>query len=225
MKYWDITFLFTVILLFSLSFKADAQLIRYVAVGDSYTIGTGIQPEESWPSILTKKLSSQGIPIEITANLGKNGWTTQDVINAQLPIYKTLKPDFATLLIGVNDWVKEVDAKTFRLNLGKLMDDMITQLPQKDHLVVITIPDFSVTPTGSQFALGRNIPEGIAEFNSIIIEEAKRRNLKVVDIYPLTQKMKDDRSLIAEDGLHPSSLEYQLWEKLIYPEAEKILRK
>ena len=106
---------FIIFLLTASNIIADNnQTIRYVALGDSYTIGTGALPEESWPAVLTRHLKSDGVAVDLIANLGRNGWTTQDVLQYQLPVYKTLKPDFASLLIGVNDWVQGVDAKIFQ---------------------------------------------------------------------------------------------------------------
>src|SRR5438477_7648358 len=133
-------------------------------------------------------------------------------IDRELPVFIETKPNFATLLIGVNDWVQGVDAKTFRERLVTLMDRMLAVLPDKGHLLVVTIPDFGVTPTGAKFSRGRDIAAGITSFNKIVMDEAKKRDLRVVDIYPLSKAMGNGRSLVAEDGLHPSAKEYAEWE-------------
>ena len=199
--------------------------IRYVPIGDSYTIGEGTFLERSWPALLVKHLQASGIHIKLLTNPSKTGWTTQNAIDYELPIYESLRPTFATLLIGVNDWVQGVDIETFRQRLAFLLDKMLEILPQKDHLLLVTIPDFSATPKGAMYGRGRNISSGIAEFNKIIIKEAKGRGLTVVDIFPISQNMKENFSLISHDGLHPSGKEYGLWEELIYKEAYKILSK
>jgi len=198
--------------------------IRYVAVGDSYTIGEGAKPDEAWPNILTKHLKEKGIDVELIANPSRTGWTTQNAIDRELTVFVESKPTFATLLIGVNDWVQGVDEKAFRERLITLMDRMLAVLPDKRRLLVVTIPDFGVTPTGTKYSRGRNIAEGIASFNKIIFEEAKKRDLQVVDIYPLSKQMGNDRSLVAEDGLHPSAKEYAEWEKVIFPAARELLK-
>jgi lysophospholipase L1-like esterase len=92
-------------------------------------------------------------------------------------------------------------------------------------LLVVTIPDFSVTPDGPTYARGRNISEGIASFNKIVTEESKKRGLRVVDIFELSKKMGSDKSLVAADGLHPSAKEYAEWEKIIFPAALELLAK
>ena len=196
---------------------ASENEIIYVPIGDSYTIGEGARPEESWPALLAKHLNENGIPLKLVANPARTGWTTQDAINDELSAFESLHPYFSTLLIGVNDWVQGVDAGLFRQRLSFLMDKMLETLGDKENLLIVTIPDFSVTPAGSLYADGRNVHEGIAAFNAIIKEEAAARKLSVIDIYPLSGEMKNDSSLIAKDGLHPSAKEYALWEKLIYP--------
>src|SRR6266571_9055873 len=80
--------------------------IRYAAIGDSYSIGEGASPKESWPAILTQHLNAQGLHVDLVANPSRTGWTTKDAINHELPIFTESKPDFATLQIGVNDWVQ-----------------------------------------------------------------------------------------------------------------------
>ena len=201
------------------------EKIRYVAIGDSYTIGEGASEEESWPSLLTKHLQKEGIDIELIANPSRTGWTTKDAIDYELSVYKSSKPNFATLLIGVNDWVQGISKDEFRKRLAFLIDEMLKELPNNDRLLVITIPDFSATSNGYFYSNGRDISNGILEFNSIIKEEAKKRNLKVVDIFTLSKGMSNDRNLVAKDGLHPSAKEYALWEEEIFPDASDILSK
>jgi acyl-CoA thioesterase I len=198
--------------------------IRYVAIGDSYSIGEGASPEQSWPAILTRHLNARGLHVDLIANPSVTGWTTQQAIDRELPVFVPSKPTFATLQIGVNDWVQGVDEETFRKHFVSLIDQMLAVLPDKKRLVVVTIPDFGVTPTGGRYARGRNISEGITRFNQIINEEAKKRGLKVVDVFPLSQAMKDS-SLVAADGLHPSAKEYAEWEKLIFPIVLELLQR
>lgn len=208
-----------------LDFSVMSQTpVRYIALGDSYTIGTGASEKEAWPEVLTKHLKENKVNIELVANPAHNGWTTQNVIEQELPVLDRSKATFVTLLIGVNDWVQGVDAKTFQKNLVKIIEHVQEQLPDKSKLILITIPDFGVTPGGGRYSGGRNISEGVKEFNTIILEEAKKRNLKTVDIFEKSKEMGKDNSLVADDGLHPSVKEYAIWEKLIYPVAYGMLK-
>ena len=224
----------TLTLLFAVSFAivttaanrmdGNNSHIRYVAIGDSYSIGEGATPDESWPAILTRHLNENGLHVDLVANPSVTGWTTQQAIDRELPIFVQSKPTFASLQIGVNDWVQGVDEKTFRKRFTFLLDEMLALLPDKKRLLIVTIPDFGVTPTGGRYARGRNISEGLSRFNEIINEEAKKRGLKVVDVFPLSQAVKNDPSLVGPDGLHPSAKEYAEWEKIIFPAALDLLK-
>jgi lysophospholipase L1-like esterase len=203
----------------------QAERIRYAAIGDSYSIGEGASPNESWPAVLTRDLNAEGLHVDLVANPSRTGWTTQQAIDHELPIFVAAKPNFATLQIGVNDWVQGVDAETFRKRFVALVDRMLEVLPNKNRLLIVTIPDFGVTPTGPRYARGRNISDGILSFNKIIAEEVMKRCLRVVDVFQLTKRMDNDPTLVAADGLHPSAKAYAEWEKIIFPAAVELLKK
>lgn len=215
-----------ILLLFVPEKQESKKTINYIAFGDSYTICTGTSnSNEHWPTILSKHLTESGIKTKLISNPSKNGFSTQNVIDNELPLLKTKTIDFATLLIGVNDWVRQVDIETYHKNLNYCIDEIQKKLSNKNHLLLITIPDFGVTPQGNLYGSGRNISNGISEFNNIIKSEAKKRGLVCVDIFPVSQQMKNNQDLVAADGLHPSAKEYAIWETLIFPEAKKLLDK
>ncbi|MES2565408.1 MAG: SGNH/GDSL hydrolase family protein [Bacteroidota bacterium] len=207
-------------------FQRDKSALKYIAFGDSYTICTGTNAiDEQWPTILSKHLTEAGIKTDLVANPSKNGYSTQNVIDYELPLLKNQTLDFATLLIGVNDWVRQVDMKTYHKNLNYCIDEIQKHLSNKNHLLLITIPDFGVTPQGKLYGNGRNISEGISEFNDIIKTETKKRGLVCVDVFTVSQQMKNNKDLVAADGLHPSAKEYAVWETMIFSEAKKLLSK
>jgi len=204
--------------------QTNTEKIRYAVIGDSYSCGEGAKPTESWPALLTEHLKWLGVNIDLVSNPSVTGWTTKDAIDKELPKYVNSNPNFATLLIGVNDWVQGVDETAFRNRLSYLLDSMLAVLPNKKRLLVVTIPDFGVTPTGPKYARGRNIHEGITQFNKIVTEEARKRGLQVVDIFPLSKNMGHDKSLVAKDGLHPSAKAYAEWENITFPAALELLK-
>jgi acyl-CoA thioesterase I len=206
-----------------MSMHEQSNKVRYVALGDSYTICEGASESESWPVLLAAHLNESGIAAELVANPSRTGYTTQDLIDKELAVFERSSPTFATLLIGVNDWVRGVDEGTFRKNLVFIIDRIQSMLPDKKMLVLITIPDFGVTPSGKYYGGGRDISAGISSFNAIIMDEAKKRDLKVVDIFPVSKEMKNDPELVASDKLHPSAKEYAIWEKMIFPVAREAL--
>lgn len=224
-KHLIIFFSCTLAILFLCFKNMDDGIIKYVAVGDSYTIGTGANPNEAWPILLTKHLNDAGIKTELVANPSKNGFSTQNLIDMELPVFDKSGATFVTLLIGVNDWVREVNATTYTKNLILILDHVQKGLPNKNNILLVTIPDFGVTPQGAYFANDRDVSKGLTEFNNIIKTEAKKRGLPVVDIFEISKQMKDNTELTAKDGLHPSAKEYAVWETLIFPEAKKMLSK
>src|SRR5438105_5055016 len=203
----------------------EKEKIRYAVVGDSYSCGEGASPKESWPALMTQDLNAKGLNVELVSNPSVTGWTTKQAIDRELPKFVNSNPNFATLLIVVNDWVHGIDETTFRNRFSYLLDQMLAVLPNKKHLLVVTIPDFGVTPTGPKYSRGRNIHEGIMQFNQIVTEEARKRGLEVVDIFPVSKKMGQDKSLVAKDGLHPSAKAYAEWEKISFPAALELLTK
>jgi len=82
----------------ALAFADEGHLVRYVALGDSYTIGTGAALDESWPAVCAAHLRQKGVPIELVGNLGRNGWTSENLIDDELPQLKELKPRFCLYL-------------------------------------------------------------------------------------------------------------------------------
>jgi acyl-CoA thioesterase I len=215
--------LFFNIFAFSQNNALEIRKVKYVPLGDSYTICEGAKASECWTEILSVNLYKRGIQLEILANPARSGFTTKDLIERQLPLFENYKPEFTTLLIGVNDWVQEVNPEEFRKNYVLILNRIQQVIQDKDNIVILTIPDFSVKPEGKKYGKGRNISEGIAYFNKIISEEAEKRGLKTVDLFALSHEMKYDKQTIALDGLHPSAKEYALWEKVIFQTALEVL--
>lgn len=201
---------------------SDAAVERYVALGDSYTIGEGVEVAESWPALLTAHLRRQGIAIDLVANPSVTGWTTEQLIAHELPVFEASRPTFATVLIGVNDWVQGVSVPDFADRLAHIVERVQATLPDPRKLLIVTIPDFSVTPEAQRYARGRDIAREIAGFNDVVRAAADRAVVPVVDIFPLSQRLTGTEYLAADD-LHPSAAAYAQWEQLIFPVALDLL--
>ena len=169
---------------------AQGKALRYMPIGDSYTIGQSLPAGDNFPAQLTRALILKGRKVELVANPARTGWTSQDALQRELPLLAKAKPDFSTLCIGVNDWVQNVDPLLFRKRLRLLLDGMLRALGSPRRLILLSIPDFSATPAGEHYNAGRDISAGIASFNAIIEQEALIRHLVVVDIFPGSQGVK-----------------------------------
>ena len=196
----------------------NANPMRYVAIGDSYTIATGIEGKNSWPSQLTQKLKSAGIKINLIEVLGMRGATSQQTLNEVMPLLKNLEPEFVTLLIGVNDWIREgISSSKFKIRIKSLIDEIQSNLPPPRKLLLITIPDFSCSPQKKNWGYGKSATNGITRLNKILKTEAALRDLVIVDIYPLSQNLCSQVEMFSDDGVHPSALQYSKWVDLIFP--------
>jgi lysophospholipase L1-like esterase len=187
--------------------KTDA---RYLALGDSYTIGESVPAAERFPVQLAQKL---GIPEPQI--IARTGWTT-DELDAAIDAANPQGPfDLVTLLIGVNNQYRGRSADEYRTQFAGLLNRAIGFAGgDAKKVIVVSIPDWGVTP----FAEGRDrakIAREIDQFNAINREEAARAGAKWVDITPISRG--SDPALVAGDGLHPSGKQYADWMKAIAP--------
>jgi lysophospholipase L1-like esterase len=195
-----------------------ATALRYVALGDSYTIGTSVGEADSWPSQLVARLPA----LTLVANLGVNGYTSADLIEDELPQLDALRPEFLTLLIGVNDVVQGVPSETYRRNVERILDDLVRRVGA-GRVLVLTTPDYTVAPAGASFGDPVQQAAGIRANNAIETATAEARGILVVDIYEISLRASDDHGLVAGDGLHPSGRQYGLWVDAILPAVEALL--
>jgi lysophospholipase L1-like esterase len=200
-----------------------AKTVRYVALGDSYTIGEGVDRAERWPERLAAHARRDGVRVEVVANPAVTGYTTKDVLAREIPALRAARADFATLQIGVNDWVRGASAGEFRANLAALLDEIPRHLTDRRAFAVVTIPDFASAPAGVLFTGGRNATAGIRGFNAIIAEESRRRGIPVADVFAISRRARTDPELVGRDGLHPSPEQYEAWEAAIYPVVREVL--
>ena len=203
--------------------------IRYLALGDSYTIGESVEASDRWPEQLAEliklspKIGGSQREIEVTI-IARTGWTTQELWEG-IQGRKFEPPyDLVSLLIGVNNQYLGYDINEYREQFVFLLEKSIEYAGgDPNRVIVLSIPDWGVTP----FAYGRNtteIAKDIDAFNAVNREETKKANAHYVDITPISREAVNDPSLIAPDGLHPSGRMYVEWAKLALPIALDVLK-
>ena len=200
----------------------DVDALRYVALGDSYTIGPSVAPADRWPNLLVDRLGSGAPSLRLVDNLAVNGFTSADVIERELPHLDELRPEFVSLLVGVNDVVQGVSPATFEANAADLLDALLARVPA-DRIVVVSTPDYTVTPEGASFGDPAIQSAGIVRNNVILAALADARGIAFVDVYDLSLRAADDPSLTADDGLHPSGAQYVLWVERVAPVVAALL--
>jgi lysophospholipase L1-like esterase len=199
--------------------------IRYLALGDSYTIGESVAESERWPVRLAALLGEEGIDVEPPVIIAQTGWTTDELaagIDAAAPEGPF---DLVSLLIGVNNQYREREAADFGAELCVLLSRAVELAGGRRHRVlVVSIPDWGVTP----FAEGRDravIAAAIDQFNAVAADEAGRAGARFLDITPSSRRAAEEPSLVAPDGLHPSGLMYEDWARAAVGEAKAALER
>jgi acyl-CoA thioesterase I len=189
---------------------------RYLALGDSFTIGTGTTPDRSFPAMLTKRWRARGEECELR-NPAVNGYTTDDLISDELDLVEAFVPDLITVLIGANDVVaslreravSERAADRYRGQLRRIYDHITNAAPNA-RVYGLPQPDWSLTEAGASFGEPAAIAASIERFNVIAREEVERAGGTFVDIFPLMREQMR-RRMTAPDGLHPSAEAYAQW--------------
>jgi len=229
MKNFIITFCsFHVILIFSCAKKESNpvqmpnqinMIHSYLALGDSYTIGESVLPSGKFPSQTVQLLTQSGYNFKSPEIVAKTGWTTDELQNNITNHTFTPPYDIVTLLIGVNNQYRGRSVNTYKPEFENLLKQAIQFAGGKaDHVIVLSIPDWGVTP----FAAGRDkdqIAREIDDYNAVNKTISENYKVQYIDITPWTREAANDLSLLAADGLHPSAKEYKRWSEKL---ADKI---
>ena len=165
--------------------------MRYVALGDSYTIGTSVRRRERFPDQLVRLRVPR---LELVANLGVDGYTAGDLIRDELPALPGLAPEFLTLLIGVNDVVQGIPGPTYEANVVEIFDVLLAAAPA-DRIVAVSIPDYTVTPAGADYGDPAAKHASIVEANATMARLCEERAVAFVDIFDLSSRAADDQEL------------------------------
>lgn len=198
----------------------ESDAFRYLALGDSYTVGEGVAETDRWPVQLAARLRADGLRLGAPEIVAVTGWTTDELaagVDAADP-----QGPFAlvTLLIGVNDQYRGRGLDAYRVEVGALLDRAVGFAGgEARRVVAVSIPDWGVTP----FAGGREraeIASQIDAFNATFRAEAEARGARWVDVTPLSRTQ--DR-LVVDDGLHPNAEAYAAWTERIGPAARAAL--
>lgn len=197
--------------------------MRFLALGDSYTIGEGVDEAERWPVRLAALLRERGLSVADPQIIARTGWTTDELAAAIDEADPRGPYALVSLLIGVNNQYRGRDAEEYRAQFTDLLRRAIGFAGgDARRVVVLSIPDWGVTP----FAEGRDRARIAAEidvYNASAREEAVRAGAHWVDVTPQTRAAGADPAFLVSDGLHPSGRSYAEWARLALPAAEQAL--
>jgi lysophospholipase L1-like esterase len=197
---------------------------RYLALGDSYTIGQSVAMNERFPAQVTTQLRNSGIDMADPLYIATTGWTTLN-LQAAITTQNPQSPfDAVTLLIGVNDQYQTHDTTNYRNNFTLLLNKAISLAGnKKERVFVVSIPDYSVTPFAASYDKAQ-ISREIDWFNAINKDVSLSFGVSYTDITPGSREGATNPALIANDGLHPSGLEYKKWAEKLAPLMRNVLK-
>ena len=182
-----------------------------LTLGDSYTIGESVPLHESFPYQIVQLLRKQGFHFHAPEVIAKTGWTSFELAKHLLHTTLNEQYDFVTLLIGVNNQYRGLTMTDFETDFTFLLHKAIHLTGnQPNHVMVLSIPDWGVTP----FAKDRDskkITEEISAFNKICESVAKKNQTNFIDITNESREAANDNSLLASDLLHYSGKEHGIW--------------
>ena len=196
--------------------------LSYLALGDSYTIGQSVGVADRYPVQAVSKLRRDGQWYRDPVIIAVTGWTTADLLAAMPAATPDPPYHIVSLLIGVNNQYLGLSQSQYREQFTSLLQQSIRLAGNRpSHVIVLSIPDYSVTP----FAKGRNtalIAAEIDSFNTINRQLAGDYQVNYVDITAESRKAANDPTLIAADNLHFSGKEYEIWAGMMEPIMKKL---
>jgi lysophospholipase L1-like esterase len=189
-------------------------VLRYVAIGDSYTIGTSVAEPASWPAQLVARLAADPprATLALVANHAVNGSSADSVVRHQLPLIAAERElGFVSLLVGANDAVQGVPEAAYRNDATKILNALLGRLAP-DRILGVETPDYTVTPMGATFGDPATRRAAIIRCNAVLGELCRERGIRFVDgILAISSEAALDATLVAGDGLHPSGAQYARW--------------
>jgi lysophospholipase L1-like esterase len=199
--------------------------LRFLALGDSYTLGEGIAADASWPWQLARALRAGGIGLVDPEILAVTGWTTDELVAAMEAT--PFAPPYAlvSLSIGVNNQYRGRDADEYRREFADLLQRAIALAgDEASRVFVVSIPDWGVTRFArEQKRDAARIAAEIDAFNALARGETAIAGARYADVTAISRQCADRPGMLADDGLHPSSAQYASWLPAIAEAAKRCL--
>lgn len=206
--------------------RTASPALRYLALGDSYTIGEGVSADGRWPAQLAAHLREDGRVVDTPRIVATTGWTTDELasaLDAAEPLGRDW--DLVSLLIGVNDQYRGRPVEDYAPAFAALLDRAIGYAGgHADRVMVLAIPDWGVTPFA--VASGRDrvaIARELDAYNATAARICAERGVAFIDIAPVSRARGDEPSMLADDGLHPSAALYAEWAREALPVVRRLL--
>jgi lysophospholipase L1-like esterase len=215
------------------------RALRYLALGDSYTIGEGVAPADRWPMQLAHALRAEGVMLGDPKIIARTGWTT-DELSAALDAFDASQAaghavaganakagtwDFASLLIGVNNQYRGRGVDEYRGEFAGLLQRASGYAGGRaGRVLVLSIPDWGVTPFAAREDRDAvQVAREIDACNAAARGVCESRGMAFVDVTPVSRRRGAEAAMLVDDGLHPSAAMYAQWAALALPVARGML--
>jgi acyl-CoA thioesterase-1 len=194
--------------------------IRYLALGDSYTIGQGIDAEGNWPNQLVDSLKSNGFEVDTSLIIARTGWTTTNLLDA-MSEEDLSNFNLVSLLIGVNNQFQGKPFELYEDEFNELLEKAM-DIAGQEKVFVVSIPDYGVTPFGSNNT--SIIREELDAYNVYAREQCEKRSIPFINITEISRSLGSEEGALATDNLHPSQEQYTQWLNEILPVVEVLFK-
>jgi lysophospholipase L1-like esterase len=199
--------------------------LRYLALGDSYTIGEGVAEDSRWPVQLARALRGEGTALDDPDIIAATGWTSDELDAAIDTAQPADDYDLVSLLIGVNNQYRGRAVDEYRHQFAALLERAIGFAGgRSERVLVLSIPDWGATRFGRDS--GRDlavIADELDAYNDAARGICATRGVAFVDITPVSRDRGTQPEMLADDGLHPSAAMYARWTQLALPVARRLL--
>ncbi len=193
---------------------AGSEQVRYAALGDSFSAGTQVKPEEAYPVLLAEQFRKKKTPLAFS-NFAVGGFTSAEIVSQELPGVLKFHPTLVTFLVGANDIMRRGSLQSYRANLKTVL--LALKEAHVTHIYCISQPDWPHGEAAKHFGETSEVYfSEVVEANKILAEEAAQAGATYVDLFPLMQKQYS-KKMYGPDGLHPTVAALAEWSKALWP--------
>ena len=203
------------LVLFVVSATATAQQTpvlekkTIVFLGDSLSAGSGVKPQQAFPSLVADKIRERGLPFEVV-NAGVGGDTTAGGLR-RLDWLLQRKIDVLVLELGGNDGLRGLPVSNIRANLKAMIDKARAKNPE----VEIVVAGMQMPPNvGAKYA---------EEFKQAFHDVAKENNATMIPF--LLEGVGGTRELNQPDLIHPNPEGHRIVADVVWKTLEPLLLK
>lgn len=180
---------------------------RIVFLGDSLTAGLGLPVDQSYPSLIQRRMDDGGYRYDVV-NAGVSGDTSAGGLRR---LEWSLDGDVQVLLValGGNDALRGLPASDLKKNLVSVVE------AARARGITVVLAGMEAPPN--------NGGEYTKQFHDVYVDVARRHNVRLIPF--LLDGVAGDPSLNQADGIHPNTRGAQIVADLVWRSLEPVLKR